>query len=113
MTSRVEFARVRKAGRSFGGRYLVLGVLYDEALPVPFKFGFITTRKVGGAVARNRIRRRLRGILSEWGPRVQPAAYVVAIARKGADTAEFEDLRRDWIKLARRAGLVPGEEGRG
>jgi ribonuclease P protein component len=108
--SRGDFARVRKNGRSFGGRFLVLGVLADPELEVPFKFGFILTRKVGNAVARNRVRRRLRAILSEFGDSLEPTGYVVTIARHRAPEASFEDLRRDWKKLARKAGILSDSE---
>ncbi len=106
MKSRGEFARVRRDGKSFAGRFLVLGVLPEPALDVPFKFGFILTRKVGNAVVRNRIRRRLRSVLSEIGERLQTPGYVVTVARHRAPQATFEELRGDWKKLARRAGIL-------
>ena len=55
MKSRGEFSRVRSEGKSYGGRYLVLGVLGEPALGVPFKYGVILTRKVGNAVTRNTV----------------------------------------------------------
>jgi len=106
MKSRGEFMRVRSEGRSFGGRFLVLGVLAEPALEVPFKYGVILTRKVGNAVTRNRIRRRVRSVLSELGDAISPQSYIVTIARQSAPDASFEELRRDWKKLARKAGIL-------
>ena len=67
MKSRAEFSRVREEGSSFGGRYLVLGYLPEPDLAINFKFGIILTRKVGNAVKRNRIRRRVRAVVEELG----------------------------------------------
>ena len=109
MTSRGEFLRVRRDGKSFGGRYLVLGVLPDPSLEVPFKFGVILTRKVGNAVVRNLVRRRVKSVIGEIGEDLSTGHYIVTIARHSAPKASFEELRRDWKKLARRAGLLSSE----
>ena len=106
MRSRTEFVRVRKEGKSFGGRFFGLGVLSAPELTEPFKFGIILTRKVGNAVVRNRIRRRARAIIGELGDKVGKPAYLVTIARHSAPKASFEELRRDWKKLACKAGIL-------
>ena len=54
LTRATAFARVKKYGRSFPGRLLVLGVL-TEAEPIPdtgSRVGFVTSKRVGGAVVR-------------------------------------------------------------
>ena len=106
MRSRSDFVRVRKEGKSFGGRFFVLGVLPDPKLSEPFKLGIILTRKVGNAVVRNRVRRRARAIICEFGDKVRKPAYLVTIARHRAPEASFEELRSDWKKLARKAGIL-------
>ena len=108
MKNRGEFARVRNRGKSVGGRFLVLGFLAENPPPPveTFKFGVILTRKVGNAVQRNRIRRRVKSILSEMGDEIGFRGYLVTIARRGAAAASFEELRRDGKKLARRAGIL-------
>lgn len=106
MNGRGEFQRVRTEGRAFPGRYLVLSIVPSADLPVPFRFGIILTRKIGKAVTRNRIRRRMKGILSEWGERIAPGHLIVVIARYRAPEATFQQLRHDWKVLARKAGLL-------
>ncbi len=54
-----EFRRVKDKGRTWPGRFIVLGVLTDAA-DTPARIGLITSRRVGGAVTRNRVRRLLR-----------------------------------------------------
>ena len=52
MNSRSEFLRVRKDGKSYSGKYLVLGLLEDHQVKSRFKFGIIVTKKLGNAVMR-------------------------------------------------------------
>ena len=105
MTRSAEFARVRSEGTSKGGRYLVLATLEDEAVE-SLKWAFVTSRRVGNAVTRNLVRRRLRGILSKHGDRLKSGRHVVMIARYRAKEASFEQLEEDWLKLTRRLGIL-------
>jgi ribonuclease P protein component len=50
------------------------------------------SRKVGGAVVRNRWRRRLRAIVTEVSPGLSPGAYLVALAPE-VNALKFEELR--------------------
>ena len=110
LRSRADFQRSRKRGKSFPGRFIVLSVLADETLGKdggePLRFGLILTRKVGNAVVRNRVRRRLRGLLSRHGARISPGHQLVVIARYTAPGASFDELEHDWLKQLRRAGIL-------
>ncbi len=99
-----EFRRVRETGSACRGKYLVLSVLRDETLP-SFKVGFITTKRLGNAVTRNRVRRLLRAVVQEMGPNIRPGYFLVAIARKPAADASYEALRKEWKWLMHRAKL--------
>lgn len=101
MTRPSEFALVRQQGKSIGGHYLVMATMEDAALE-GIKFGFVTSRKVGNAVVRNRVRRRLRAISREFGDVIAPGRYVVVIARFRAGEGSYEDLVKDWRKLVKR-----------
>lgn len=106
MNGRGEFQRLRTEGRSVPGRYLVFSVASSPELTVPFRFAVILTRKIGNAVTRNRIRRRVKGIFSEFGERIAPGRHIVVIARYRAPEATFEQLRHDWKILARKSGIL-------
>ncbi len=105
MTRRAEFSRVRTRGRSKGGRFLVLATLEDDDLP-EHKWAFVTSRRVGNAVTRNRIRRRLRSILGKHGEKLTETRYLVMIARHRAGDASFEELEEDWLRLAKRLDIL-------
>ncbi len=108
LRTRSDFQRSRKEGKSFPGRFLVLSVVAEPEAQ-PFRFGIILTKKVGNAVVRNRVRRRIRGLLSKFGERIAPGHQLVIIARYTAPAAGFEELERDWLKQLRRAGILREE----
>lgn len=109
ITRRADFQRVRKEGESIRGKFLVLGFLKDPELAEPFKLGLITTRKMGGAVIRNRFRRRMRGVLQRTGERVEPGHWLVIIARNLAAGATSEQLEKEWKWMLHRTGLMAGD----
>jgi ribonuclease P protein component len=108
LRSRSDFQRSRKHGKSFGGKFLVLSVLSDPEAS-PFRFGIILTKKVGNAVVRNRVRRRVRGLLSKFGEEIAPGHRLVIIARYTAPSAPHADLEKDWQNLLQRAGILNPE----
>lgn len=111
LRSRSDFQRSRKDGKSFPGRFIVLSVLPDPQT-LPFRFGIILTKKVGNAVVRNRVRRRIRALLSGFGDRIVQGHRLVIIARYTAPAASFEELEKDWLTQLRRARILI-EEGAG
>ncbi len=111
ITRRADFQRVKTKGESLSGRFLVLGYLRDESLSESCKLGLITTKRLGNAVIRNRVRRRLRGIVQKIGERFEAGTWIVLIARHSAANATSEQLEKEWKWLMHRADLMlPREE---
>ena len=108
MTQRAEFARVREHGESRPGRYLVVSVLRSDDLD-HLRVGYITTKKVGRAHQRNLLRRRFRAIVQDCGELIDPQHYIVTIARWRAKDASYEELKRDWLKAAKKLGVYTNE----
>ena len=111
LTQAREFRCVRETGRSWSGRFLVLGVLVQPANGDPdgsqaSRVGFITSRRVGNAVERNRVRRRLREIVRANRPLLREGRWIVLVARRAAVEAGFAALRDEWLRLAGRAGIL-------
>ena len=102
MRLKSEFVRVRSDGESYGGKHLVLAVLPDPEVPT-FKVGFVVPRRVGKAVERNRVKRRLRHIFATTAHRLKPQNYVVTVARKGSCGAAICSAA-ERVALARRKG---------
>jgi ribonuclease P protein component len=105
LTLPAEFARVKGQGTAQRGQFLVLGALHvkDEKL---FRAGFITPKHIGGAVIRNRVRRRLRDIVRTAQARLRPGLWLVVVARPYAAKATHEQLKDEWLRLAERASIL-------
>jgi ribonuclease P protein component len=100
-----DFERVKKEGRSERGTLLILGVLQapDRNL---LRAGFVTSKRIGGAVIRNRVRRRLREIFRKHRPDLTTDLWIVIIARPKAARATYRELEDEWLRLAKRASIL-------
>ena len=83
-------------GRFFIGYYL----LHESG---PLRFGVVASRRVGGAIRRNRAKRRLREVFRKNEPREAVAADVVLIARNAIIEASFQDIERTYVRGVGRA----------
>ena len=105
LTQPAEFLRVKNEGRATRGGLLVLGVLEADA-DAAFRVGFVTSKRVGGAVVRNRIRRRLREVVRRHQQGLQNGLWIVLIARPAAAQASYQQLEDEWLRLAKRASIL-------
>ena len=96
---------MRREAESFHGKLIVLSVL-TLASNERARVGIVTSRRVGGAVRRNRVRRRLREIVRLAQRDLRPGVWLVLIARPAAAAAEYQALREDWTRLARRSSIL-------
>jgi ribonuclease P protein component len=95
LTRAAEFDAVSQLGRSVGGRYLTLRYRTAEGGDGA-RVGYAVPRKVGGAVDRNLVKRRLREAVARHDALLQPATDYVLIARPGlAAAAEAQGF--DWL----------------
>ena len=73
------------------------------------RFGLATGRKLGGAVVRNRVRRRLREGLRAMAPSFQPGWDVLIIARPAIVETDYRDLVETLRRILQRGGVVGGQ----
>src|SRR5580698_481298 len=107
-----DFDRVMRNGRSHAGRDLVLYV-FPRGGDEPPRLGLSVSRKVGGAVDRNRIKRLLREAFAREGQRLPDGSDAVVIARSGSrELAERDGLSGMLEALAALIDKVPGASAR-
>jgi ribonuclease P protein component len=83
----------------------VLGVLATEEEKL-FRVGFVTSKRIGGAVVRNRVRRRLRDVVRTQQKKLRAGFWFVVIARPAAAHAPYSVLKDEWLRLAERASIL-------
>ena len=98
---RNDFAAVYSRGRTQSNQLLVLRVLPTDRETT--RFGFVVGKAVGGAVVRNRVKRRLREAARAMP--VRSGFDLVIGARKPAADARYATLRDSLVGLFERAGL--------
>jgi len=101
-----DYTAIKSAGRPLRGKFCLLLVLArpGEATRV----GFIASKKgVGGAVQRNRARRRLREIVRRRWPRIPSTGYfLVFIGSRSTLTANHQYLASEVERLLAEAGAI-------
>lgn len=105
LTRTKDFARVRRRGRSAGNNLLVVYVLPLRSPEI--RVGFSVSKKVGKAVVRNRVKRRMREAVRRRIPQMRLGQHVVLIARPAAAGATFCELENAIIIAFRKTGSVP------
>ena len=74
------------------------------------RVGITVSKKLGHAVVRNRVRRRLREIHRLNERRFQTGWDIVVVARSRAVTAEYAELERAYLSLAAKLGLLEAQK---
>ena len=107
LTGKTEFAAVYNDGSSWSNSFIVL-----RALPNSLgsnRYGFAAGKRLGGAVVRNRVRRRLREAVRHTT--INQGWDMVFIARQAAVKTDYETLKKAMEELLARARLLENEEG--
>jgi ribonuclease P protein component len=98
---RQEFLTCYRRGCRRHGSLLIL-YAFSNALPHP-RLGITASRKVGNAVVRHRLKRRIREVYRRWSGRSDlPAMDLVVHVKPTARESDFPALRHDLERLLRK-----------
>lgn len=95
---------IRRNGISLSNRELVMCVMRNE-LPYS-RFGFSVSNRIGNAVERNRIKRRLREAVRLRMDTIESGWDIVFIARQPIRSADYHQIDAACARLLRRAHLL-------
>ena len=101
----VDFERARASGRGWSHATLVC---YVSSRPEggPTRVGIVVSKRVGNAVTRNRVKRRIRDAVRGIYPLIKPDHDLVLIARPSAADAHLEELKSTLGNLLQRARVL-------
>ncbi|HRE47980.1 MAG TPA: ribonuclease P protein component [Aggregatilineales bacterium] len=98
-----DFAHLRSVGKTIRGTFFTLAYT-PNGLPHN-RYGVITGKRIGGAVIRNRVKRRLREALRLLDDHLVVGYDVVLIARSEMRSTSFSALEMSLLLLVGKAGL--------
>jgi ribonuclease P protein component len=104
-----DFAAIQGAGTTKSHPLFTIRFLRTDLGTT--RFGLSTGRRLGGAVVRNRARRRLREALRVMAPAFQPGWDVLIIARPAIVEADHDTLVGALHRMLVRGGVVEGAKG--
>lgn len=105
LRKQAQFDAVYRRGKVQGDRLLVVRARPNEAGAT--RVGVVAAKAVGGAVVRNKVKRRLRAAISSL--ELNPGLDIVVSARATAAPAAYSDLARSLRTLLHRSGAIATE----
>ena len=104
LTHRSDFTETFSQGRHWVGRRMVVWVRRGPGACQ--RLGVVASRKVGGAVARTKAKRRLREVYRHRRHLLKPDIDVVIVARRAILKAKHTEVEEEFQNLVAKANLL-------
>lgn len=103
-----HFQRVYKNGRSKASKYLVVYWLDNKNIYSVNRYGITISKKIGNAVVRNKIKRRIKEILRKWDDNdyIKSGFDIVIITRKPVINLNYHQIKDDLKRLLYKCALI-------
>jgi ribonuclease P protein component len=103
--SQKDFQLILKTGRRLVHPAFLIYIYFQRGASL-CRLGLVTSRKVGTAVQRNRLKRRIREIFRLNKHRIKPGVEIVVILRNNGVRQEYKQLETAFLSLLQRAGAM-------
>lgn len=100
-----DFKTVYAGNKSYAAKTLVLYCFHRQKQGEP-RIGFSISKRVGNAVVRNLIKRRLRSAVLPYLNQLAKGTDYVIIGRQAIVSADFSHIQKDLDKILRRSGTL-------
>ncbi|MBN1994565.1 MAG: ribonuclease P protein component [Anaerolineae bacterium] len=98
-----DFQQVRQNGKFYASPFMVLAFLRNDL--DYSRFGFVVSKRLGKAVQRNKIKRRMREAVRLRLTRIKSGFDLVFIARQPISQAGYAEIEQTLEYLLKKAGL--------
>ena len=99
-----EFQKVFQTGQSYANRKFVVYVLPKEQ--EHFRVGISVGKKVGNAVARNAVKRKIRASIFEMREQIDPHVDFIVIARPSVSTLSSQEVYSNLLHVLKLAKII-------
>lgn len=107
LTNRQEFQTVYRWGKSTANSQFVVYYRRNQGTE-RFRLGISASKKLGNAVVRNQLRRRIKEIMRHHAEQIKPHHDVIIIARKASTLQDYWQMEKSLLHVLKRAGLLTG-----
>jgi len=107
---RFEFLAATRKGRRYSTRFFLVFLLPNR-LGRP-RLGIVVSKKVGNAVKRNFLKRRIREFFRLHKGRLPPSTDIVVVAKKGIPYVAYREVCKDLERFLDGAHLRNGRRGK-
>lgn len=101
-----DYRRIYSAGRRFSNRAGLMYVVRTKREPV--RIGFVTTKRIGNAVARNRARRLMKEVYRLHRHELSSHYEAILLAAAFLTTVTYSEAEKALLALWRKAGMLEG-----
>jgi len=102
-----DFLRVRRFGKTYASPLMVLAFVRNEL--DYSRFGFVVSKRLGKAVQRNKVKRRMREVTRLRIPNIKSGFDLVLIARRPITQATYKEIEHTLEHLLIKADLFTGQ----
>lgn len=104
-----EFKKVFEKGQTVKNKYLVLYLL-NKVENREIRIAIAVSKKIGNAVVRNKIKRRLREAIKNHIKYMDKKYDIIFVVRYKIKEASYQEIEKNILALIKRAGLYKGNE---
>ncbi len=108
LTKNRYFQYMYKKGNKLNSNHMY--IIYLPTKYRPNRYGFVVTNKIGKAVKRNLIKRRLRSIVEEMLSSINSSNNYIVVAKEGICDLSYLELKKEFHTLLKKGGLLANDK---